>query len=117
MTDMEQIEKAAAEAVRVIAASAENASHVIAMAAAEALKVANVQSSNDHDLLIKLGEKMEGLKSDIKDIKNDSACKIADHEIRVKKIENRMSALWIMVGIYTAVGATMIGLLLFHISK
>ena len=81
------IDKAAAEAVRVIASAASEASHVIANAAAEAAKVASLQSSSDHDILIELKTKMVDLKSDIKDIKDGTSDRLARCESRLSALE------------------------------
>lgn len=41
----------------------------------------------DHDLLIRLESKVDGLVIDIKDLKDGTSQKIADHEARLKVIE------------------------------
>lgn len=81
----------AADAVNVIAAAAEKATQAIADAAlnatkllaqqtADATKVANTKSSFDHDLLIELKTKMDDLKTDIKELKDGTAERIATLE-------------------------------------
>lgn len=124
MTEMEQIEKAAAEAVKVIANAAEQAAHVIASAAAEAVKVANVQTNLDHDLLIRLGEKMENLKDAIAELKSGTSDKISSLETRMKLTEdettkntNKISNFWIAFTIYTAIGVTLAGLIIYHMAN
>jgi hypothetical protein len=75
-----KIEQAANEAVRVIAQAAEAAARVVANAAAESVKVANIKSADDHDLLIELKTKLDGLKADIKDIKDGTSRRIDNME-------------------------------------
>lgn len=70
-----------------IASAASDALKVIANAAAEALKVTNAQGSNDHDLIIKLGVKMDSIKEDIRILNDSTANKINDHEARMRTLE------------------------------
>jgi len=143
-----KIATAASDAAKLIAAQAENAtaaiSHAVleatkllALNASEAAKLLSEKSANDHDLLIELRTRMEGLKIDIKEIKEGHAGKIEDHESRLKRLcEWRVSAdgkeglaerlakletsrsnqnLW--MGGIAAVLTTLAGLLIFHIFK
>ena len=69
-----EIERAASEAVKVIAQASQDAAtrlsnaamdatKVIASAASDALKVSNVKDGNDHDLLVSLDTKMIDLRA------------------------------------------------------
>ncbi|MCK9428660.1 MAG: hypothetical protein M0R17_01445 [Candidatus Omnitrophica bacterium] len=126
-----RIENSAAEAVKVIAqasstaattlsSAATDATKTIAMAAAEALKVSNIKSSDDHDLLVRLDEKLVGLKEDIgklnsgyslkiKDLENEKLNtrdsypvlyrkgvedKLEDHENRIRVNTDKITKLW-----------------------
>lgn len=91
------IDAAAENAIRIIAAAQEAGARTLANAAAEAVKVVaataaesakNVEfrRTEDHDLLIRLEENMKGLKEDIKKLSDGSASQLADHESRLKKI-------------------------------
>ena len=42
---------------------------------------------NDHDLLVTMHEQMKGIKNDIKDMKDGTATKLSDHEIRIRRLE------------------------------
>lgn len=92
------IEHSAAEAVRVItqaaevaatrlASAANEATRVVASAASEAVKVSSVRTSDDHDLLIRIDSQVKDLKEDIKDLKDGTSIKIADHEKRIGCLE------------------------------
>lgn len=96
------IERSAAEAVKVItqaaeaaaqrlASAANEATRVVASAASEAVKVSSARTSDDHDLLIRISEKVDGLKGDVKDLKDGTSIKIADHEKRIGAIELEQS--------------------------
>jgi len=87
----DELDKAAATAVQVIAdaslvaakkiaEAADEAHKVVADAAATSVKVLHLKSADDHDLLIELKTRMEGLKIDIKDIKDGTTKRIADLE-------------------------------------
>ena len=71
--------------------------------------------NSDHDLLIRLEEKMEGLKVDIKELKSGHAAQLLDHETRLKKVEQKMDSNWIMTSIYTLATAGLISLVVYHI--
>ena len=43
--------------------------------------------TSDHDLLITLHEQVKGIRDDIKDIKVGTAVTLADHEARIRVIE------------------------------
>lgn len=82
-----EVERAAQEAVNVIAASAKQAAQVIADAAASAIELnnkKNADGNSDHDLIIKLDTKMDGLKEDIKNLNDGTTKQINDHETRIR---------------------------------
>lgn len=101
----QEINEAAAQAVQVItdaagaatksiAQAALEATKLLALNASEAAKVTNSKGADDHDsittligsvanLSLRLGEKFDELKADIKDLKDGTAAKISDHEVRI----------------------------------
>lgn len=92
------IEHAAKEAVRIISQAAEvaatrlasaaaDATKVVASAASEAVKVTSARTADDHDTLIRIEEQVKGVKGDIKDLKDGTSIKIADHERRIACVE------------------------------
>ena len=107
---------AAAEiAAKGIASAAEQAAKVVANAAAESVKIVNIKGSEDHDLLIRLEEKMAGLKMDIKDLKNGTSAKISDHESRIFQLEKSKSGQTILISIGTALVALLVSILVYHL--
>lgn len=48
----------------------------------------------DHDLIIRLGEKIDGLKEDIKELKDGMTTKTEDHEKRIKSLEISVTKLF-----------------------
>jgi len=93
---------------------------------------------NDHDLLIELKTGQQWLRDDIREIKDGTTKRITDletlkadkkdldslaeevhipREKRVRSLENKLSALWIMMAVYSAIGITMIVLILGHMWK
>ena len=146
------IETAASDAVKIIAqasstaasalaSAASDATKTIANAAAEAVKVNNVKGNDDHDLLIELKTKMDGLKSDIKEIKDGTSARIAglerekldakdsysmiykagvdkvqsDHENRIKTIETTRSSQTILITIGIGLLSILTAILLYHV--
>jgi len=135
------IEQAAADAVKVIAAAASEAARTVANAAAEAVKVSNVKGADDHDLLVVLNTKMEDLKTDIQDLKDGTSTRIAtleneklnirdsypilykkdvdtkfiDHEKRIKTIESLNTKLSVMLGIGIGILSFLVSLMIYHI--
>jgi hypothetical protein len=45
------------------------------------------QNNRDHDLLIRLDQKVDALSTDIKDLKDGTAATINDHELRLRFLE------------------------------
>jgi len=142
----EHISTAAQNATKLIADAADRATSTIANAvleatkllalnAAEATKLLAEKNASDHDLLIELRTRMEGLKVDIKEMRDGHAGKIDNHETRLKvlcewraavdgkegaaerinTLEKTRSnyAVW-MTGI-TAILSVLVGLLVYHI--
>ena len=144
-----ELDQQAAEAVRVIGSAAKIAAERIADAASEAHKVVSdaaatsvrvlhLKSADDHDLLIELKTRMEGLKTDIKNLTDGTTKRISDleegkadkvafndlcnevhgvRENRLRKLENKTANFWIAFSLYSLAVVGMIGLLVFHILK
>jgi len=88
-----KLEAQAQDALKVIAEAANQATKVIAVAAAaavDAVKVNNMSSSGDHDLLIKVETKLDSLKEDIRVLNDGTSKTISDHESRIRLIEGRI---------------------------
>lgn len=80
-------------AAKAIASAAEIAAKVVANTAAESARTIAIRGADDHDLLIELKTRMEGLKSDIKEIKDGTALKIDNHDQKIDAIEKWQSSL------------------------
>lgn len=104
----EDIRMAAAEAVKVIAKAANEASQVVAKAAQVSVGVLDLKSAVDHDLLIELKTRMDGLKDDIKDLKDGTSMQIQDHEKRIFDLETSKSK----QGVFITIGIVIIGFLI-----
>jgi len=95
-----------------------------------------ITSNEDHDLLIELRTEMKNVRNDIKDLKDGITERISnveknkvdkkdfeellqkvniDHEDRLRALESAKSFYMTSIVIYTAVGVTMIGLILYHL--
>lgn len=122
------IATAVAVEIQKIATAAEVAKKVIADSASEAVRVNSVQSNNDHDLIVELKTLMSGVKDDIKDLKEGTSKRISDlennkaekeeFEIVRKQVEILKSSkqtYFIMMSLYTAGVAIILGLILIHI--
>jgi hypothetical protein len=112
----EDIRQAAADAVKVIARAANEASQVVAKAAQVSVGVLDLKSAVDHDLLIELKTKMEGLKSDIKDIKDGTSTKIEDHEKRLFELETSRGRQSILITIGVSILIVLISMIIFHLT-
>jgi hypothetical protein len=97
------LNQAADAAVLKIASAAEIANKVVSAAAAAA--ITESKTSEDHDLLVELRTKMEGLREDIKNLRNEQIVKINTHETRINDLETSnirqtvclaVGALWLM---------------------
>jgi vacuolar-type H+-ATPase subunit H len=132
------IADASSVAAKKIADAAEEAHKVVADAAATSVKVLHLKSADDHDLLIELKTRMEGLKDDIKDIKDGTTKRIADleqnkadrldleqlekevhgkREDRLRKLENISSKNWIYLTLYSLLTGGLATLLITHLIK
>jgi hypothetical protein len=106
---------AASEALQTIATAATEATKVVATAAAEASKVINAKGAIDHDLLIELKTRMESLKDDIKDLKDGTTVKIADHETRLFALEGVKSKQNTLLTIGIALLTVVAAMLIYHL--
>lgn len=125
-------------AAEMIRKAAEEAQVVVADAAATSVKVLHLKSADDHDLLIELKTRMEGLKADIKDIKDGTTKRITDlengkadkdefnklcdevhtkREDRLKRVEAATSKNWIYLVLYTLLTGGLATLLITHLFK
>lgn len=77
MDTHQQIEQSAAQAVKVIAQAAEAATKTIATAAAEAVKVTNAKTDGDHDAIVEIKTMQQVMLSEIREIKDGTASRIA----------------------------------------
>jgi hypothetical protein len=110
-----KVENAASEALRTIATAATEATKVVASAAAEAAKVINAKGAIDHDLLIELKTRMESLKDDIKDLKDGTTVKIADHETRLFALESSKGKQSILLSVGIALLVIIASMLIWHL--
>ena len=101
---VEDISKAAADAVQ-----------IIADAATEALKVTSIQQGNDHDLIVELKTKIEGIRDDIKDLKDGTTAKIAEHELRLNTLETNNTRLTVLFSVGSGLVALLVSLLTYHL--
>jgi hypothetical protein len=93
-------------------------------------------TQTDHDLLIELRTEMQNIRNDIKELKDGTTSRIknvedgkvdkkdfdilsakvnTDLEDRTRKLEESKGNYFTAMLIYTAVGVTMIGLILYHL--
>jgi hypothetical protein len=100
------------------------------------MKIPMKNASQDHDLLIELRTEVQNIRNDIKELKDGVAQRISsletdkadrksveelqvkvnsDIETRVRVLENSKSNYYTMTIIYAGIGATMIGLILYHL--
>ena len=111
------IGQAADTAAKVVASAAEAAAKVVASAAAESVKVVNEKGSNDHDLLIELKTRMEGLKTDIKDLSSNTSLKIENHEKRIFDLEKTKTSQTTLISIGALILTVLVGILVNHVLK
>ena len=92
--DEKKLRAAADEALHIVAMAAQEAARTVAAAAATAVAAATSGRTNDdHDLLIELKTRMEGLKVDIKDLKDGTAVKIVEHEKKIDTLFEKFDEL------------------------
>ena len=112
-----EIAQMASAAVKVIADAAAEATRVVSTAAAESARILNVKGPVDHDLLIELKTRMEGLKSDIKDLKDGTSTQLAQHESRLTMLESSRTKQNVTMSIGIGLLSILVGLLIYHIAK
>jgi leucyl aminopeptidase (aminopeptidase T) len=142
----EEIDRQAQDAVRIIGEAAKLAASKIAQAAGEAHKVVadaaetsvrvlHLKSADDHDLLIELRTRMEGMSKQIQSLADGTERRISDletlkaekralveladeihgtREDRMRKVENKTSNFWIAFTIYSIAVGGMIALYIAH---
>ncbi|MDO8554366.1 MAG: hypothetical protein Q7S22_06155 [Candidatus Micrarchaeota archaeon] len=143
--DTTEIQRAAQEAVHVIAEAANAASKTVAQAAAEAAKIANSKNSNDHDFLLTFSSevktKLDVIFTAIKDLSDGTAKRISDleneklsvkdsypvlykagvdqyildHGIRLSKLETNNTRQTLTVSGACALIVVLAGMLIFHL--
>ncbi len=76
------IANAAEAATKLLASSAESATKLLASNASDALKISSQRDDADHDILVVLKSKMEDLKNDIRDLKDNTSKRVdaLEHE-------------------------------------
>ena len=82
----------------VIADAAKEALKVIADAAAQALQVTKAANGNDHDLLQRLDQKVDGIIVQITGINDGVTAQIKDHETRLNTLETAKTAHCVRIG-------------------
>lgn len=85
---MQVLAQASDLATKAIATAASNATVVISSAVMEASKLQASAISKDHDLLVTLNTEMQGLKEDIRNLRDEQVEKVSDHEARINKLES-----------------------------
>lgn len=76
MTDEIKMKNAEGDAIRMIAEASREAAHVIANAAAEALKVKERADSSNEVAIARLDTKVDGIRNDIQELKSGTAGRI-----------------------------------------
>lgn len=104
------------EAVASINQSAAQASGLIIQAATDAIK-SLTKPSDDHDLLIELKTRMEGIKTDISSLTNNTAGRITDHETRIAKLESTRNSQSVLLSIGIGILTLLVGMLTYHLFK
>ena len=94
---------AAKEALKLLSEASIAQLKTIASAAAEALKVSQAPGNNDHDLLVELRTKMQSIKDDIKELKDDIASRVKTLEDEKVNIRDSYSVIY-KVGIEERLG-------------
>jgi hypothetical protein len=74
-----------------------------------------IKQTTDHDLLIELRTRMEDIKNDIKELKDGTTKTMADHEIRIQKMENFRTKNTVALGIYISIGVFLASLMVYHV--
>lgn len=128
-----EIAVASQEAVRLIAQAAQDAGKLVANAAIEARQViTNHESeaakiviakandgSSDHDFLLTFSSevktKLDGIATDIKDLKNGTESKINDHEVRLNALEGNNTKLTVLLSVGAGIMTLLVSLLVYHL--
>lgn len=113
----DEIRDEANDAKTIVARAAELAVKAIADAAADAIKVRNIKDSGDHDLLIELKTRMEGLKDDIKELSSGMSLRLKDHEDRIKKLEGTKNSQTVWITIGTSLIGVLVAIMIIHLLK
>ena len=70
--------------------------------------------SIDHDLLIELKTRMEAIRDDIKDLKDGTTVKIADHENRIFSLETSKTKQQTLTSIAIGLLSVLTAMLIYH---
>ena len=105
--------------LQLIADAALNATKLLAVQAQDAEKVKNIKGVDDHDFLLtfsaEVKTKLDAISNDIKELKDGTAIKIADHELRLTSLETEKTKTTTMIVIAGAILTFLVGLLVFHL--
>jgi hypothetical protein len=115
ISEQSKLADAANLAVTTIASAAAEATKVIAGAAAEASKVVASKGSLDHDLLIELKTRMDSIRDDIKDLKDGTSTKIAEHENRIFALESAKGKQSVLISAVVVLGGIVTAMVVFHL--
>jgi alanyl-tRNA synthetase len=74
------IANAAREAVRTVSEAAAQASRLVVHNAEETSRTLNTQRSSDHDAIVRISEKIDSLKADVKELKDGTSKRIDNLE-------------------------------------
>lgn len=107
-------EDVASKLVDVATRANEALTKLTAIKAEEAVKVVKNESGGDHDLLIRVDERIEMLIAVVTEIKTGTTAKIDEHETRLKDVEKKVSNAFITNAIYTLATIALIGLMVSH---
>lgn len=135
MTDEEKLQKEKQNFIREINVATEKATKLIIESALHSSKMISAKSDSDHDLLIKLDTKMEGLKEAINNLQGGVSSQLRDHDVRLNKLEDtyveqkefdilsdkhikqdlKMSNYVITLSLFTLLVSGLIGIMIYHI--
>ena len=107
-----KIEHSAAEAIAVINRAASEAAKGVSEAAT---RVVNTKFDGDHDLLIELKTRMEGLKADIKELSDGTKTQISEHEVRINILEDSKTKQTTLLSIGIGILSILVSLLIYHL--
>ena len=69
----------------------------------------------DHDILIEIKTKLEGLKADVQDLKDGTSRQITDHEQRLNMLETSKTRQTTLLTIGTGILTLLVSLLIYHL--